>query len=75
MEMGLQYDREIQRWCLGGRDLHCGDGLVVQVASCWLPVRVELDNRHGWVLFADGDRVCILPSTRIPARAAARDHR
>lgn len=75
MEMGLQYDREIRRWCLDGRDLHCGDGLVVQVGGRWLPVRVELDDRHGWLLYGDGDRVRILPSTRIPARAAARDHR
>ncbi len=68
METGLRYDRELRRWCLDGRDLHCGDGLTVQVGGRWLPVRVELDDRHGWLLYADGDRVRVLPTRSLPVR-------
>jgi len=65
---GWGYDREIDRWILAGRDLHCGDGLEVRVGWCWVPVRMERDTRHGWLLYADDDTVRILPSRRLPAR-------
>jgi hypothetical protein len=72
---GLAYDRESQRWCLGGVDLHCGDGFEVRVAGHWLPVRVEHEDLAGWVLLADGDRVRLLPSRSLPARPDPRDGR
>ena len=65
---GLTYDRDSERWCLDGQDLHCGDGFEVRVAGRWLAVRVEWQDRHGWVLFADGDVVRLLPSRSLPAR-------
>ena len=65
---GLTYDRDSERWCLDGQDLHCGDELEVRVAGRWLAVRVESQDRHGWVLFADGDVVRLLPSRSLPAR-------
>lgn len=65
---GLRYDLATGRWLLAGRDLHCGDGLEVQVGGHWLPCRVEHDDRKGWVLYADSNAVRILPSTSLPAR-------
>lgn len=72
---GLHYDRNADRWMLVGRTLHCGDGLDVQVGGRWLPVRVEHDDRHGWVLYADDDRCRILPSHVLTARPEPRDGR
>ena len=72
---GLRYDRETDRWCLRGRDLHCGDGLEVRVGGHWLPVRVEYTDRHGWVFLADSDAVRIFPSRLLPARPDPKDHR
>ena len=37
----------------------------------WLPVRVEWQDRHGWVLFADDDAVRLLPSAAVVARLPA----
>ena len=74
-ETGLTYDREDDRWALAGRDLHCGDGLQVSVGGRWLPVRMEHEDRAGWVLLADSDTVRILPSTCLPARPDRRDGR
>ena len=71
----LRYDRDSDRWCLCGQSLHCGDGLEVQVAGRWLPVRIEYTDRHGWVLLADDDRCRILPSTCLPARPDRHDGR
>ena len=35
----------------------------------WVPVRVEWQDRHGWVLFAaDDDAVRLLPSSAMVAR-------
>ncbi len=61
MEMGLQYDREI-RARSGGSAWTGVLCTVVQVGGRWLPVRVELDDRHGWLFYGDGDRVRILPA-------------
>ena len=72
---GLTYDRSSDRWLLDGIDLHCGDGLEVLIARHWLPVRVEHEDRHGWVLLAESDTVRILPSRLLPARPDPRDHR
>ena len=72
---GLRYDRETDRWRLDDQDLHCGDGLEVRIAGHWLPVRVEYQDRAGWVLLADEDRVRILPSRLLPARPDPRDGR
>ncbi len=68
-------DRETDRWCLDGQDLHCGDGLEVRVGGHWLPVRVEYQDRPGWVLMADDDRCRILPSRLLPARTGRNDGR
>ena len=65
---GLTYDRQSERWCLDGQGLHCGDGFDVRVAGRWLPVRVEWQDRHGWVLYADEDAARILPRRSLPAR-------
>jgi len=65
---GLTFDRQSDRWRLDGRPLHCGDGLEIRVGGCWLPVRVEWEDRAGWVLLADDDTVRILPTRRLPAR-------
>lgn len=65
---GWRYDRETDRWILAGRELHCGDGLEVHVGTCWLPVRIELDQRHGWLLYTDDDTVRILPSRSLTVR-------
>ena len=72
---GWGYDREIDRWILAGRDLHCGDGLEVSIRGVWIPVRMEHDDRHGWILYADNDRCRILPSRSLPARPTAEDYR
>ena len=66
---GLRYDREIDRWILAGRDLHCGDGLEVRVATCWVPVRMEHHDWHGWLLYTDDDAVRILPSRALTVRS------
>lgn len=72
---GLTYDRERERWALDNVELHCGDGLQVCVGGHWLPVRVEYQDRIGWLLYADDDAVRILPSRSLPARPDPRDHR
>ena len=72
---GLRYDGEADRWTLAARDLHCGDGLEVRIAGHWLPVRVEHEDRAGWVLLADSDTVRILPSRLLTARPDPRDGR
>ena len=72
---GLHYDRETDRWRLNDQDLHCGDGLQVQIGGHWLPVRVEHEDRHGWVLLAESDTVRILPSRLLPSRPDPKDHR
>ena len=64
----MRYDHASERWVLEGRALHCGDGLEIKVGDEWLPVRIEHDQRHGWVLYTDGDTARILPSRRLPAR-------
>jgi len=71
----LEYDRETDRWSIAGQDLHCGDGLEVRIGGHWLPVRVEHNDRHGWVLYADDDTVRILPSRALTARPDAHDYR
>ena len=72
---GLRYDRETGRWQLASTDLHCGDGLEVRVGGHWVPVRIEHEDRAGWVLLADEDRVRILPCRLLPARPDPRDGR
>ncbi len=47
----------------------------MQIAGHWVPVRVEYQDRPGWVLLADDDRYRILPSRLFPARPDPRDHR
>ena len=71
----LHYDQASNRWRLDGVDLHCGDGLEVSIRGVWFPVRVEHDDRHGWILYADNDRCRILPSRSLPARPTAEDYR
>jgi len=65
---GLSYDRAADRWVLDGRDLHCSDGFDVRIAGRWVPVRVEYQDRVGWVLYADHDAVRILPGRSLPVR-------
>ncbi len=64
----LEYDRTTGRWTLAGHPLHCGDGLEVWVGGHWVPVRLEYQDRLGWVLFADDDAVRILPGRNLTAR-------
>ncbi|MGC8488425.1 MAG: DUF5348 domain-containing protein [Clostridia bacterium] len=69
LQSTLRYDRQEHRWFVGRRDLHCGDGIEVRVSGQWVPVRVEWQDRHGWVLFADDDdAVRLLPSSAMMAR-------
>ena len=69
LQSTMRYDRQEHRWCVGRRDLHCGDGIEVRVSGRWVPVRVEWQDRHGWVLFAaDDDAVRLLPSSAMVAR-------
>lgn len=72
---GLPYDRESDRRRLDGVDLHCGDGLEVSIRGVWFPVRIEHDDRHGWILYADHDRCRIVPSRSLPARPEPEDGR
>ena len=68
--MTMQFDRESKRWTLDGRGLHCGDGIDVWLCERWVPVCVEWQQPHGWVLFAHDDRVRLLPGTGVRARWA-----
>ena len=70
LQSTMHYDRRQQRWFVGRRDLHCGDGIEVRVGGQWVPVRVEWQDRHGWVLFTDDDTVRLLPSSAMVARQA-----
>ena len=72
--MTLIFDRTTDRWRLDGRDLHCGDGLEVKVGGRWLPVRVEMEDKAGWVLVT-GEGVRILPRRALPARPHRGDGR
>ena len=68
LQSTMRYDRQQERWFVERRDLHCGDGIEVRLGGRWLTVRVEWQDRHGWVLFADDDTVRLLPSPAMMAR-------
>ena len=70
LQSTMRYDRQQQRWFVGRHDLHCGDGIEVRVGGRWVPVRVEWQDRHGWVLFTDDDTVRLLPSSAMVVRHA-----
>ena len=68
----MRYDREQERWIVGKRALHCGDGLDILWESRWLPVRIEWRDGPGWVLFTCDDALRILPGHNVVARLPQR---
>ncbi len=68
LQSTMRDDREQEGRFVGRRDLHCGDGTELRVSGRWVPVRVEWQDRHGWVLFTDDDTVRLPPSSAMLAR-------
>lgn len=44
----LSYNKEIDRFCIGTRDLHCGDCFEVKNGEEWEAVRIEYSDH--WYL-------------------------
>ena len=72
--MALIFDRAVNHRLLDGRTLHSGNGLEVRIGRHRLPVRVEYEDRVGWVLLV-GEGARILPGLALPARAHPGDGR
>ncbi len=68
----MRYDRQQQRWTVGGTALHCGDGLYLLFEERWLPVRMEWQDGPGWIMYTRGDALRILPEHNVVARRAQR---
>ena len=57
----LRYDTDIERFCLGTCELHCGDCLEVCVTDMdnvkqWIPTRIEMSSDDKWYLVGVGRR-------------------
>lgn len=62
---GLSYDQESGRYCVDGRDIHCGDVVEIRRASKWELVRFEMSGGSWYVITDTGNDY---PSERWEAR-------
>lgn len=47
----LSYNKEIDRYVIGTRQLHCGDCFQVKIENdVWKDVRIEKGTKKGWYL-------------------------
>ena len=63
----LSYNREIDRYCIGTQDLHCGDCFEVKNGEKWESVRIEYGAK-GWYLIGTDKAIEEIYSEQVQVR-------
>lgn len=62
----LSYNQEIDRYCIGTRDLHCGDCFEFKNGEDWQSVRIEYSDK--WYLVGTKTKIEDLYNEQIEVR-------
>lgn len=57
------------RYCIGIRELSCGDCFEIETSkNVWTEVRIEYDDTVGWYLINNDDVIIKMPFKEYPAK-------
>ena len=63
----LSYNKELDRYVIGTKELHCGECFQIENEGDWLDVRIEM-GANGWYLIGTKKNIQDIYNNQIPVR-------